>query len=148
MFSHYEILFCHAEFLDFVKFCDFEFWWYLKKNNIVTVIFLGFHNLNFWVLSQFKLSLVINNPSPPKKKQFFTYHMLHVMCPLSHVTCPLSNVTCPLSPFNNTNCHRPTAKDPPPANCPTILSRLVLTFKNKSVKIQHMGDTESLGACG
>ena len=70
-------------------------------------------------------------------------HMFRVACHLSHVPCHLSLVTCHLSPVTcyllPVTCHMSpmptaTAKYPPPANSPTMYSRLVHQDRTKTPK--------------
>ena len=53
-------------------------------------------------------------------------HLSCVMCHMSHVMCQVSPIISDLSPVTNANSLRPSEGRPPPANSPTMHSRLVI----------------------
>ena len=71
---------------------------------------------------------------------------LNFMCHISCVMCHVSNVLCHMSSVH-VMCHlslKPTATDPPPANSPTMNSRLILRDPKNTKKIQNATNHQDL----
>ena len=107
-------------------------WLLLKKSNILRYMIANIDS--GWKYRRQKsclretLNLAMFGDSSTNTKNIVLSHvlcnMLHVTCDIPNVACDIWHLTCHMSPTW-------TARDPPPANFPTIHSRLVQQDRTK-----------------